>query len=310
MRLARRTGLRVVELAVVFLGVTFLIYAMVWALPGDPIAALGGDRPLPANVVAQLRAQHHLDDPLWLQYVRYLGGIFTGDLGTSFDGVPVADRMAARWPVTITLALTAWAIEVVIGVLLGLVAGLRKGRFADRAVLLGTILISSVPVFVVAVTAQLIFGLRLRWLPIAGDDAGWPVAFLLPASVVALFGLAAVARLMRGSVIDTMQSDFVRTLHAKGLRPRRIVGIHVMRNSVAPVLTFVAIDLGYLLGGAVVVEGIFNLPGVGQLLFSAIRTHEGPTVVGVGTTLILVFLVLSLLVDLLNSLLDPRIRHD
>lgn len=310
MKVVRRTGMRIGELAIVFVGVTFIIYAMVWALPGDPIAALGGDRPLPDNVVAQLRAQFHLDEPLWQQYLRYLGGLFTGDLGTTFDGRPVAERMASRWPVTITLALTAWAIEVVLGIAIGLVAGLRKGTVIDRTILTATILASAIPLFVLAVTAQLIFGLRLGWFPIAGNDKGWPVSYLLPAMVIAVFGLAAIARLTRGSVIDTMQSDFVRTLNAKGLPPRTIVGVHVMRNSLAPVLTFVAIDLGYLLGGAVVVEGIFNLPGIGQLLFSAIRTHEGPTVVGVGTTLILVFLVLSLLVDLVNSALDPRTRHD
>ncbi len=310
MILARRIGARIAEFVLVFIGVTFIIYATVWALPGDPIAALGGDRPLPDNVVAQLRAQFHLDDPLWLQYLRYLGGLFTGDLGTTFSGVPVADRMASRWPVTITLALTAWVIEVVIGVVLGLVAGLRRDSAIDRTVLFGTILATSIPIFVVAVSAQLLFGLHLGWLPIAGTDAGWPVAYILPAAVIALFGLASIARLMRGSVIDSMESDFVRTLRAKGMPGSRIVGLHVMRNSVAPVLTFVAIDLGFLLGGAVVVEGIFNLPGIGQLLFSAIRTHEGPTVVGVGTTLILIFLVLNVVVDLLNSMLDPRSRHD
>jgi oligopeptide transport system permease protein len=304
----RAIGARLLELAIVFVGVTFIIYARVFSLPGDPIAALGGDRPLPDNVVAQIRAQYHLDDPLWLQYLRYLGNLFTGDLGTTFQGASVAARMEARWPVTITLALTAWAIEVVVGVTLGLVAGLRKGTLLDRSLLVGTILATSIPVFVVGSAAQLIFGLRLGWFPIAGTGDGWPTSYLLPAIVIALFGLAATARLTRGSVIDTMQSDFVRTLVAKGLRRRDIVGVHVMRNSVAPVLTFLAIDLGFLLGGTVVIEAIFNLPGIGQMLFEGIRTHEGPTVVGVSTALILIFLATSLVVDLINSALDPRIR--
>lgn len=310
MTITRQILRRIIEFAIVFVGVTFIIYATVWALPGDPIAALGGDRPLPPNVVAELREQFHLDDPLWQQYLRYLGGLFTGDLGTTFNGASVAERMASRWPVTITLAITAWIIEVVFGIALGLWAGLKKDSAVDRTVLFGTILATSIPIFVLAVSAQLVFGLQLKWVPIAGDEAGWPISYLLPAIVIAVFGLASIARLMRGSVIDSMESDFVRTLRAKGMPQSRIVGIHVLRNSVAPVLTFVAIDFGFLLGGAVVVEGIFNLPGIGELLFSAIRTHEGPTVVGVGTTLILIFLVLSMLVDLLNSALDPRIRHD
>ncbi len=310
MTLARTLASRLLELVIVFFGVTFLIYAMVWALPGDPIAALGGgDRQLPPHIVAELRERFHLDDPLWLQYLRYMGGLLTGDLGTTFDGRPVAERMASRWPVTITLALTAWVIEVVLGVLLGLLIGLRKGGLVDRFVLLATILATAIPVFVLAVTAQLVFGLRLGWFPIAGTAAGWPVAYLLPAAVIAVFGLAAITRLMRGSVVDTMQSDYVRMLWAKGMTPATVVGVHVMRNSVAPVLTFVAIDLGYLLGGAVVVEGIFNLPGIGQLLFTSIRAHEGPIVVGVATTLILLFLVLNTIVDMLNAFLNPRIRH-
>lgn len=301
---------RAVELAVVFIGVTLIVFLMVFALPGDPIAALGGDRPLPANVVAELRSRYHLDEPVLQQYLRYLGGLFTGDLGTTFQGQSVAERMSSRWPVTITLALTAWGIEVVLGVLLGLFAGLRKGRFGDRFVLAGTILATSIPVFVVAVTAQLVLGVKLGWFPVAGTSAGWPTAYLLPATVVAIFGLASVTRLMRGSVIDTLNSDFVRTLRAKGLRERRVVGVHVMRNSALPVMTYLAIDLGYLLGGTVVVEGVFNLPGVGQMLFQAIRTHEGPTVVGVSTALILIFLLTNLLVDLMSSVLDPRIRHE
>lgn len=308
--MTRYIGRRFLELAIVFVGVTFIIYAMVFTLPGDPIAALGGDRPLPENVQAQLRAEYHLDEPVWLQYLRYVGGLFVGDLGTTFDGRPVGDRMAARWPVTITLALTAFAIEVVAGVLLGLVAGLRNGGMLDRTVLIATILATSVPVFVVGVSAQLVFGLQLGWFPIAGTGDGWPTAYLLPAIVIALFGLASVTRLMRGSVVDTLRSDFVRTLTAKGMPRHNIVGVHVMRNSVTPVLTFLAIDLGYLLGGTVVIEAIFNLPGIGALLFDAIRTHEGPTVVGVATALILIFLVTSVVVDLINSVLDPRIRHE
>lgn len=301
---------RAVELVVVFLGVTLVIYLMVFALPGDPIRSLGGDRPLPDNVVAELRARYHLDEPVLQQYARYLGGLVTGDLGTNFSGQSVASRLESRWPVTITLALTAWGIEVVLGVLLGLVAGLRRGRTADRLVLAGTILATSIPVFVVAVTAQLVLGVRLGWFPVAGTADGWPTSYLLPAAVIAVFGLASVTRLMRGSVVDTLQSDFVRTLRAKGLRERRVVGVHVLRNSAIPVLTFLAVDLGFLLGGTVVVEGVFNLPGVGQLLFQAIRAHEGPTVVGVSTALIIIFLLTNLVVDLLSSVLDPRIRHE
>ncbi|MGO1972335.1 MAG: ABC transporter permease [Propionibacteriaceae bacterium] len=301
---------RLIELVIVFLGVTFIIYAAVFSLPGDPIASMGGDRPLPDHVVAALRAEYRLDDPLWQQYLHYLGGLVTGDLGTTYDGRSIADSLALRWPVTITLALTAWVLELSIGVFLGLVAGLRQGGLLDRAMLFGTVLATSIPVFVLGVSAQIIFGLKLGWVPLAGTREGWPTAYILPALIVALYGLASVSRLMRGSVIDTLRSDFVRTLIAKGIPRREIVGVHVMRNSAAPVLTYLAIELGFLLGGTVVIEGIFNLPGVGQLLFEAIRNQEGTLIVGVATALILVFLVTNVLVDVVSSLLDPRIRHD
>lgn len=301
---------RLLELVIVFFGVTFIIYWAVFLLPGDPIAALGGDRPLPEPVQAQLRTQYGLDLPVWQQYFNYLAGLLRGDLGTTFTGQSVSEQMARRWPTTITLALTAWALTVIISIALGLLAGLKRGSAFDRSVLFGTILAESVPIFVMGVMAQYVFGIRLGWAPIAGIKDGWPAAYLLPALVIAIYGLSGVSRLMRGSVIDTMQSDFVRTLRAKGMSRGNIVGVHVMRNAAAPVVTVIAIQLGSLLGGTVVVESIFNINGVGQLLYQAIQDQEGTTVVGVATTLVLIFLVTNVIVDLITSVLDPRIRND
>ncbi|MBN9184453.1 MAG: ABC transporter permease, partial [Microbacterium sp.] len=296
-------------LLIVFVGVTFLIYALVFALPGDPIKALGGDRPLPDSVVAVLRAKYHLDQPLIVQYLEWVGGLFRGDLGLDFHGRPVADQLAARWPVTFTLALTAWVIELVLGLGLGLIAAIRRGTAVDQGILTVTILIGAIPVFVVGSTAQLVFGVRLGWFPVAGTTQGWPTAYILPALVIAIFGLGAVARLMRNASVDALGSDFVRLVRAKGVGEGRVIGVHVVRNSLIPAATYLATDLGYLLGGAVIIEGIFNMPGIGNLLFNAIRAHEGPTVVGVSSLLILVFLILSLLVDLLHVALDPRLRR-
>lgn len=301
---------RLLELVIVFFGVTFVIYCAVFLLPGDPIEALGGDRPLPESVQQQLREQYGLDQPIWQQYLNYLGGLFQGDLGTTFTGQSVSEQMASRWPTTITLALTAWTLTVLISVVLGLVAGLRQGSAVDRSVLLGTIIAESVPVFVMGITAQYVFGIMLKWTPIAGVGDGWPRAFILPALIIAIYGLAGVSRLMRGSVIDTMQSEFVRTLRAKGLSRRGIVGLHVTRNAAAPVVNVLAIQLGSLLGGTVVIEAIFNINGVGQLLYKAIQDQQGTVVVGVATTLVLIFLITNVVVDVISSLLDPRIRND
>lgn len=294
---------------IVFGGVTFVIYFAVFSLPGDPIRALAGDRQLPQGVIDALRAKYALDQPLWTQYLNYLGGLLQGDLGTDFNGRPVAEQLAARWPVTITLALTAWSLEVVVGLAVGIVSALRHGGWLDRGLLAITVAASCVPIFVLGITAQLIFGVRLGWLPVAGIKDGWPTSYLLPAGVIALFGLASVSRLVRGSVIENLGADYVRTARAKGIGEGRVIGLHVMRNSLIPTATYLATDLGFLLGGTVVIEGIFNLPGVGNLLFSAIRTHESVVVVGVATALIVVFLLTTLVVDALHALLDPRVRH-
>jgi len=308
-RLGLGIGARLGGLLIVFLGVTFLIYLMVFGLPGDPIRALGGDRPLPDNVVQTLRERFHLDLPLWQQYTTYLAGLFQGDFGTDFSGRSVGDQMASRWPVTIALALTAWALELVIGITLGIIAAVRAGSAVDKAILGSTIVASAIPVFVLGSIAQLVFGVRLGWFPVAGTSAGWPIAYLLPAAVIAVFGLASVSRLMRTSMLENLNADYVRTARAKGLGEGQVIGVHVMRNSLIPAVTYLATDLGYLLGGTVIIEGIFNLPGVGNLLFQAIRSHEGPTVVGVSTALIVIFLLTSIVVDLLHALLDPRIRR-
>ncbi|KXF53049.1 ABC transporter permease [Rhodococcus sp. SC4] len=300
---------RVAQLVLVFFGVTFFIFAAVYALPGDPIRALAGDRPVSASVIAHLHELHHLDDPLLMQYGLYLRDLVSGNLGTTFTGRSVGDLLGERWPVTIRLALMAWLIEVVVGISLGVLAALRRGRWFDNTVLFFTIAVISVPVFVVAYTAQYLLGVKAGILPVSGADDGW-LSYLMPATILAAFGLASVARLTRTSMLENLRADYVRTATAKGLGRRRIVISHVLRNSLIPAVTYLGIDLGYLLSGTVIIEGIFNLPGVGDLLFTSISNQDGPVVVGVATMLVLIFLTANLIVDLLYGALDPRIRHD
>lgn len=309
MRLTLGVAQRAGGFVVVFLGVTFVIYVAVFSLPGDPIRALAGDRQLPQSVIDALRTQYRLDEPLLVQYTTYLAGLVRGDFGVDLNGRAVGPQLAARWPVTVTLALTAWTIQVVLGLAIGIVSALRRGGALDRGLLVLTISASCIPVFVLGIVAQLVFGVRLGWLPVAGISAGWPASYLLPAGIIAVFGLASVSRLVRSSMIDNLGADYVRTARAKGIGEGRVVGLHVMRNSLIPTATYLATDLGFLLGGTVVIEGIFNIPGVGNLLFSAIRTHESALVVGVATALIVVFLLTTLLVDALHALLDPRVRR-
>lgn len=301
---------RLFQALLVFVGVTMLIYGAVFLLPGDPIQALSPNRPLPPNVIAQLRHHFDLDAPVWQQYLHYVGNVVRGNLGTDFFGRPVLDLMKERWPVTLRLAATAWFFEIVLGVGLGIWAALRRGRVADHVVLGVGIAVISIPAFVLAFTAQLLLGVKAGIFPVAGVEDGWPMSYLLPGFILGAFGLVSVSRLVRSTMAENLRADYIRTAYAKGLPGWRVVVRHALRNSLIPAVTYLALDLGTLLGGTVIVEGIFNLPGVGQLLFAGIQQQNGPVVVGVATTLVLVFLVLNLLVDLLYAVLDPRIRLD
>jgi oligopeptide transport system permease protein len=260
-------------------------------------------------VRAELRHRFHLDDPLLVQYGKYLNGLAHGDFGESFRGRPVSDIMRSRFPVTVRLALLAFVFEALLGLVAGVLAGLRRRSFVDTLVLVSTTVVVAVPVFVLGHAAQLVFGVKLGWFPVAGAQSGLR-SYLLPALVLGSLSLCYVARLTRASLSETLRADYVRTARAKGLPARRVVGVHALRNSLIPVVTFLGVDLGSLLAGAVVTEGIFNLPGVGQAVFGAVKAQEGPIVVGIVTALVLVFIAANLVVDVLYAVLDPRIRYE
>ena len=300
---------RTLQIIPVFVGTTFIIFALVFAIPGDPIRALAGERPLAESTYQQLRDRYNLDDPLLVQYGKYMGGLVQGDFGSDFRGREVTDIMAERFPVTVRLTVFAFAFELVLGLLAGVLAGLRRGSFVDNLVLVTTVAVVSIPVFVLGFTAQILFGVKLGWLPIAGLYQGW-TSYLLPGMVLGALSLAYVARLTRTSLVENLRADYVRTATAKGMPRSRVVGRHALRNSLIPVVTFLGVDLGALMGGAIVTEGIFNIPGVGQQVFLSIQQQESTVVVGIVTALVLVFILANLLVDMLYAVLDPRIRYD
>jgi len=301
---------RLLQIIPVFIGTTFLIFSMVFALPGDPIRALAGDKPQPPAVTQQLRDKYNLDDPLLVQYGKYLGNLVQLDLGESFRGREVSDIMKETWPVTVKLALTAFVFEIIIGLLAGVLAGLRRGSFIDNLVLITTTMIVSIPVFVLGFSAQILLGVKFRIFPVAGLSEGWPQAYLLPAMVLAAISLAYLARLTRTSLTENLRADYVRTAIAKGLPRWRVVGRHTLRNSLIPVVTLLGVDLGTLMGGAIITEGIFNIPGIGRQVFQSVRTQEGFVVVGITTVLVIIYLLANLVVDILYGLLDPRIRYE
>lgn len=307
--MGRYTARRLLQMLPVFVGTTFLIFALVFAIPGDPIRALAGDRPISPSTVATLRDEYNLDDPLVVQYAKYMAGLAQGDFGKDYNGREVTDIMKQRFPVTIRLALVAFVFEILIGLVAGVVAALRRRSYLDTLVLVTTTAIVSIPTFVLGFTLQLLLGVKLSWFPIAGISQGW-YSYLLPGFVLGALSLAYVARLTRTSLVENLRADYVRTAVSKGLSRRRVVGRHALRNSLIPVVTYLGIDLGALMGGAIVTEGIFNLPGIGQQVFLSVRAQEGPVVVGIVTALVLVFIFANLAVDLLYGVLDPRIRYE
>ena len=307
--MGRYIARRLLQAIPVFLGTTFLIFALVFAIPGDPIRALSGDKPISKSVYDELQNRYHLNDPFLIQYGKYMAGLVHGDFGQSFRGREVTEIMKERFPITIKLALFAFGFEILIGISAGVLAGLRRGSFMDNLVLISTTLIVSVPVFVLAFTAQIMLGVKLGWFPIASLNEGYK-SYLLPGFVLASLSLAYVARLTRTSLVENLRSDYIRTAVAKGLPRKRVVGRHALRNSLIPVVTYLGIDLGALMGGAIVTEGIFNIPGIGQQVFQSIRAQEGPVVIGITTALVLVYITANLLVDVLYGVLDPRIRYE
>ncbi|KAB8180714.1 MULTISPECIES: ABC transporter permease [Microbispora] len=301
---------RLLQLVPVVLGTTFIINYMVWQLPGDPFAGRCGQRPCPDSYVAAMRDQFGLDQPLLVQYWNFLKNLLTGNLGVNFNGVSVASELGDAWPITIRLALMAVLFEAVIGIGAGVLSGLKRGGFIDNVVTISTLFLLSLPIFVTGYLLQWLLGVQLGVItPTVTDEATVP-ELIVPALVLASLNMAFTARLTRTSIVENLRADYVRTAVAKGLSNRRVVAIHLLRNSLIPVLTFLGTEVGSLMSGAIITEGIFNIHGIGGLLWRAILDQDYTVVVPVATLLVLVYLLANLLVDLLYGVLDPRIRYE
>jgi peptide/nickel transport system permease protein len=298
--------------------VATLVFLIIHMVPGDPAELLlsqGGVAPDPA-AVAELREKLGLDQPLVAQYFKYVRGLLTGDLGSSLlDDHSVAAEIALRLPRTLELIFAASLISVLFGMPLGTIAALRAGGTVDR-VLAGAAGIGlSVPVFVVGTIAILIFAQKLRWVPAGGfvpfsrDPLQHLILLLMPASTIAVGLGAVVFRMTRSSVLEVLGRDYVRTAHAKGLNPRRIVLHHVVRNALIPVVTVLALHMGSLLGGTVLVEFVFNWPGLSGYLVRAVEQRDYPEVVGIVLVISVAFVIINLTVDLIYAVIDPRVRH-
>jgi ABC-type dipeptide/oligopeptide/nickel transport system permease component len=220
----------------------------------------------------------------------------------------VLETISQRLPVTVKLTAVAVLFEAVLGITAGILAALRRNSFFDNLVLVSTTVLVSIPVFVLGFLAQYVFGFKLRWFPIAGVADGW-VSYLLPGLVLAALSMAYVARLTRTAMLEAFSADYIRTARAKGVGQTRIVLRHAFRNSLIPVITFIGADIGSLLGGAIVTESVFNLPGLGRAIFDAVRSQQGPVVVGIVTMMVFFYIFFNLLADVLCAVADPRIRY-
>ena len=305
----RYVGRRLLQMIPVFFGATLLIYALVFLMPGDPVQALGGDRGLSAAAEARVRAEYNLDKPFIVQYLLYLKGVFSLDFGTTFSGRPVTEVMAHAFPVTIKLAVMALVLETIFGVAFGVIAGIRRGGIFDSTVLVMSLFVIAVPSFVIGFVLQFVVGVKWKLLPVTVGANDSFQALLMPAIVLGALSFAYILRLTRQSVSENLTADYVRTARAKGLSNVAVMGRHVLRNSLIPVVTYIGTDLGGLMAGAIVTEGIFGISGVGGTMYQAILKGEPTTVVSFTMVLIIVYIFANLLVDLLYALLDPRIRY-
>lgn len=311
----RLLGRRLAFTIPLLLVVTFLIYSLVVLVPGDPAVALAGANPTPEQI-ATVRQNLGLNDPFLVRYWGWLSNAFHGDLGTSlFTHVQVWDSIMTRLPVTLSLTFLAMLFAAIFGLALGLVAGLRPGSWIDRFATIFASIGIALPYFWVGMVLVLLFAINTRALPAVGfvgitdNPLQWFLHLLLPAFSLSLASMAVVARQTRASVVNVMSEDYIRTADAKGLSRMRVVGKHALKNASIPVVTSFGIEITRLIGGTVVIEQLFVLPGLGQLIYQSVFQRDFPTVQGVLLFVAVMVLLVNLIVDVSYGYFNPRIRQ-
>jgi len=305
---------RALGLLAALLAASVLIFLAVEVLPGDPARAILGINAEPAAVEA-LQRQLGLDQPAPLRYLRWIAGLLQGDLGTSWSyRVPVAELLAPRFAVTLPLAVLAMALTATASIALGVWAALRHGRATDRAIGIGTQLGLAIPNFWLGLLLILLFSVELNWLPAGGfpgwEAGAWPAvqSLLLPAFALAAVQIAILTRFTRTAVLDYAQQDFVRTARAKGLTPAAAIVRHVLRNALVPITSILGLQFAFLLAGAVIIENVFFLPGLGRFVFQAIANRDLIVVETVVLVLAALVMVVTFFADVAARAIDPRLK--
>ena len=307
---------RLAQLLPVLLLASTGIWAMIYAVPGDPVAVIVGENGTPEQMQA-VRERLGLDRPVLVQYFSWLGNALQGDLGVSIQNrEPVRDLIAQRIPATVQLGIAATIVGLLLGIPVAVISALRPNSWIDRSLSGWSALALGVPTFWLGILLILLFAVYLRWLPAASTyvsffESPWQatVNLLLPALTLGIYVSGIFARFLRASLLGELKSDYVRTARSKGLRERDVVGRHVMRNALLPFVTIVGLMMANFIGGTVVTESVFTYPGLGRLLIQAIGTRDYPLIQGCILFILLVFVLINLLVDVLYAYIDPRIDY-
>ena len=297
---------RLVQSALILLGVSFITYFLLFILPADPVRQIAG-RAATAETVANIREQLGLDQPFIVQYSRYMAGLFQGDLGRSFlQRTEVSTLIGARLPATLQLMAAGIATELVLGLSMGVAAALTRGKALDNILMITSFVTVSAPQFVVSLLLLYVFAVKLGWFPIGGY--GTFAHIVLPALTLGLLGSGWYSRMMRSSMVEVLRTDYIRTARAKGLTRARVIMRHALPNAILPVIAMIGIDIGIFMGGIVVVESVFGWPGIGQLAWQAIQRVDIPIIMGVTLVSAAAIVIGNLLADLIAPFIDPRIK--
>ena len=295
--------------------VAFFVFSLLYIAPGDPAAVIAGDQASPADV-ERIRESLGLDRPFLVQFGSWLWHILHGDLGTSiFTNLPVSSLIAQRVEPTLSLMTITLVLTIVIAVPLGVVAAWKAGSFVDRAIMTFAVFGFSLPVFVVGYVLAYVFALEFEWLPVQGytplSQGVWPWLenLILPAVALGCVYIALIARITRASMLEVLQQDYIRTARAKGMGQRSILFIHALKNAAVPIVTVIGLGIALLIGGAVVTESVFAIPGLGRLTVDAILRRDYPVIQGIVLLFSVVYVVINLLIDISYTIFDPRIRY-
>lgn len=298
-------GKRILYMIPVILGVSLIIFSIMSLTPGDPAMMILGEG-ASAEALAAKRAELGLNDPLYVRYINYLADALRGDFGTSYrTGIPVFNEIMTRLPFTLMLATISIIVAVMIGIPIGVVSAVKQYSFIDTSTLALSLLVTSMPGFFLAMCLILLFSLKLNWLPSLGIES-WK-SFIMPAIASASSTTASILRMTRSTMLEVIRQDYIRTARAKGAGENAVIYRHALRNSLLPVVTIIGVNFGMALGGSIVIEQVFAIPGLGQLMINSIRTKDTPMVMASVIFAAVIASLVNLGVDLIYSFIDPRL---